>query len=180
MGNALPIGEKMSYLAIKIGAWAICGLASFVLLWDASAPPERKLQPGEQITTVLNSVVPSTIALTPLVPPLTTGTIPVVKGCAQYVADAISAGWPADQAPTLARVMFRESRCIPTAFNAKDTHGGSYGLMQINAQHKAWLMQTGLITGLDDLFNPDINLRAALHLYRMVGNSWSPWAATHG
>ena len=38
----------MSYLAIKIGAWAITGLAAFVLLWDASAPPERKLQPGEQ------------------------------------------------------------------------------------------------------------------------------------
>ena len=165
----------MSYLAIKIGAWAISGLAAFVLLWDASAPPERKLQPGEQISTVLNSVVPPTIALTPI--PTTTA---VPKGCAAYVADAINAGWPADQAPTLARVMFLESRCIPTSFNAKDTHGGSYGLMQINAQHKDWLMQTGFITSLNDLFKPDVNLRAALHLYRMVGNSWSPWAATHG
>ena len=166
----------MSYLAVKIGAWAITGLAAFVLLWDASAPPERKLQPGEQITTVLNSVVPATIALTPLAP--TTTLMP--KGCAQYVADAISAGWPADQAPTLARVMFRESRCIPTAYNAQDTQGGSYGLLQVNGQHKAWLLETGYITSLDDLFNPDINLRAALHLYRMVGNSWSPWAATNG
>jgi hypothetical protein len=147
-----------------------------VLLWDASAPPERKLQPGEQITTVLNSVVPPTIALTPIAP--TTTMMP--KGCAQYVADAISAGWPADQAPTLARVMFRESRCIPTAYNALDTAGGSYGLLQVNGQHKAWLLETGYITSLDDLFNPDINLRVALHLYRMVGNSWSPWAATHG
>ena len=163
----------MSYLAIKIGAWAISALAAFVLLWDASAPPERKLQPGEQITTTLISIVPSL----PTVAPTTTA---VPKGCAQYVADAINAGWPADQAPTLARVMFRESRCIPTAYNAKDTHGGSYGLMQINAQHKAWLMQTGFINSIDDLFNPDVNLRAALHLYRMVGNNWSPWASTHG
>jgi hypothetical protein len=160
----------MSYLAIKIGAWAITGLAAFVLLWDASAPPEPKLQPGEQITTVLNSVVPATIALTPLAP--TTTLMP--KGCAQYVADAISAGWPADQAPTLARVMFRESRCIPTAYNAKDSNGGSRGLMQVNGTHKKWLMETGYITSLDDLFNPDINLRAALHLWRMVG--WSAWA----
>ena len=159
----------MSYLAIKIGAWAITGLAAFVLLWDASAPPERKLQPGEQITTVLNSVVPPTIALTPI--PTTTA---APKGCAQYVADAISAGWPADQAPTLARVMFRESRCIPTAYNAKDSNGGSRGLMQINGTHKRWLMETGYINRLDDLFNPDINLRAALHLWRMVG--WSAWA----
>jgi soluble lytic murein transglycosylase-like protein len=160
----------MSYLAIKIGAWAITGLAAFVLLWDASAPPERKLQPGEQITTVLNSVVPPTIALTPV--PTTTTAVP--KGCAAYVADAISAGWPADQAPTIARVMFRESRCIPTAYNAKDSNGGSRGLMQINGTHKRWLMQLGYINNLDDLFNPDINLRAALHLYGMVG--WSAWA----
>jgi len=163
----------MSYLTIKIGAWLISGLAAFVLLWDASAPPTPKLKPGEQITTTLNSVVPVTIALTPIP---TTTTVP--KGCAQYVADAITAGWPADQAPTLARVMFRESRCIPTAYNAQDTGGGSYGLLQVNGQHKAWLMQLGYITSLDDLFNPDINLRAALHLYDMVG--WSAWAATHG
>jgi len=172
LGNALPIGEKMSYLAIKIGAWAITGLAAFVLLWDASAPPAPKIQPGEQITTVLNSVVPNTIALTPI--PTTTAP----KGCAQYVADAISAGWPADQAPTLARVMFRESRCNPMAFNKQDSNNGSRGLMQINGVHKRWLMETGYITSLNDLFNPDINLRAALHLYRMVG--WSAWAATHG
>jgi soluble lytic murein transglycosylase-like protein len=160
----------MSYLTIKIGAWAISALAAFVLLWDASAPPERKLQPGEQITTVLNSVVPPTIALTPIA----TTTTAVPKGCAQYVADAISAGWPAEQAPTLARVMFRESRCIPTAYNAKDSNGGSRGLMQINGTHKRWLMETGYINNLDDLFNPNINLRAALHLWRMVG--WSAWA----
>jgi len=162
----------MSYLAIKIGAWAISGLAAFVLLWDASAPPEPKIQPGEQITITLNSVV-----VLPTFAPTTTA---VPKGCAQYVADAITAGWPADQAPMLARVMFRESRCIPTAYNAQDTGGGSYGLLQVNGQHKDWLMQTGFITSLDDLFNPDVNLRAALHLYRMVGNSWSPWAATNG
>jgi len=163
----------MSYLAVKISAWAISGLAAFVLLWDASAPPAPKIQPGEQISTVLNSVVPNTIALTPI--PTTTA---VPKGCAQYVADAITAGWPADQAPMLARVMFRESRCDPTAFNAKDSNGGSRGLLQINGTHKLWLMQTGYINNLDDLFNPDINLRAALHLWNMVG--WSAWASTYG
>ena len=158
----------MSYLAIKIGAWAITGLAAFVLLWDASAPPERKLQPGEQITTVLNSVVPSTIALTPI--PTTTAP----KGCAQYVADAISAGWPADQAPTIARVMFRESRCVATAFNRQDSNNGSRGLFQINGVHQTWLIKAGIITKLDDLYQPEINTIAALHLWRKVG--WSAWA----
>jgi len=157
----------MSYLAIKIGAWFISGLAAFVLLWDASEPVAPKIQPGIQITTTLNSVVPVTVAPTTTVP----------KGCAQYVADAITAGWPADQAPMLARVMFRESRCTALAFNSQDP-GGSRGLMQINAVHETWLIEAGIITHLDDLFRPDVNIRAALHLWRMVG--WSAWAATYG
>ena len=157
----------MSYLAIKIGAWFISGLAAFTLLWDASEPPAPKVQPGRQITTTLNSVVPVTGAPTTTVP----------KGCAQYVADAITAGWPADQAPMLARVMFRESRCNPLAYNGQDP-GGSRGLMQINAVHQTWLLEAGIITKLDDLFYPDVNIRAALHLWRMVG--WSAWAATYG
>ena len=159
----------MSYLAIKIGAWAISGLAAFTLLWGASKPPERQLQPGEQITTTLISIVPT-------LPETTTTEAP--KGCAQYMADAITAGWPADQAPMLARVMFRESRCTPTAYNGKDMAGGSYGLMQINGQHKAWLIEQGFITSLDDLFVPSVNLRVSAHLYSMVG--WSAWASTHG
>ena len=158
----------MSYLAIKIGAWMISGLAAFVLLWDASEPVAPKIQPGIQITTTLNSVVPVTVAPTTTVP----------KGCAQYVADAITAGWPADQSPTLARVMFRESRCNPLAFNSQDSNGGSRGLMQVNGVHETWLKEAGIITHLDDLFRPEVNIIAALHLWNMVG--WSAWAATHG
>ena len=163
----------MSYLAIKLGAWVVSGLACLTLLYEAHKPSDSLPQTTGQQTITLTSIVPATTAA-----PATTTTVP--KGCAEYVADAITAGWPADQAPMLARVMFRESRCIPTAYNAKDTAGGSYGLLQVNGQHKDWLMQTGFITSLNDLFNPDVNLRAALHLYRMVGNSWSPWAATNG
>jgi len=157
----------MTYFAIKLGAWLISGLAAFTLLWDANKTPEPKLEAGSQITTTLNSVVPVTVAPTTTVP----------KGCAQYVADAITAGWPAEQSPMLARVMFRESRCNPLAFNSQDP-GGSRGLMQINAVHETWLKEAGIITHLDDLFYPDVNLTAAVHLYRMVG--WSAWASTHG
>ena len=161
----------MSFIAIKIGAWMITGLAAFTLLWGASKPPERQLQPGEQITTTLISIVPK-LATT------TTSTTAVPKGCAQYVADAITAGWPADQAPMLARVMFRESRCVPTAFNQFDSNQGSRGLMQINGIHEQWLIEQGFITSLDDLFVPSVNLRVSAHLYSMVG--WSAWASTHG
>ena len=160
----------MSFLAIKIGAYIITGLAAFTLLWDASKPPEPKLEAGVQITTTLISIVPEL--------PTTTSTTTLPKGCAQYVADAITAGWPADQAPMLARVMFRESRCIPTAYNAKDSNGGSRGLMQMNGTHVQWLTELGYITTLDDLFIPEVNLAASAHLYSMVG--WSAWASTHG
>jgi hypothetical protein len=160
----------MSYLAIKIGAWFISGLAAFTLLWDASAPPAVKLQPGEQITTTLISIVPTLPTIAP------TTTTEAIKGCAQYVADAITAGWPADQSPTLARVMFRESRCNPLAFNSQDSNGGSRGLMQVNGVHETWLKEAGIITHLDDLFRPEVNIRAALHLWRMVG--WQAWKAT--
>jgi len=160
----------MTYFAVKLGAWLISGLAAFTLLWDASEAPDSLPVTTGQQTITLTSIVPTTPA-----PTTTTTTVP--KGCAQYVADAITAGWPADQAPMLARVMFRESRCNPLAFNSQDP-GGSRGLMQINAVHETWLKEAGIITKLDDLFYPDVNIRAAVHLYRIVG--WSAWAATHG
>jgi len=157
----------MSYLAIKIGAWAITGLAAFVLLWDASAPPERKLQPGEQITTVLNSVVPTLPTIAP------TTTLPY-KGCMEYLNDAIVAGWPITESPTILRVMQRESACDPLALNSKDSNNGSRGLFQINSVHDRWLKEAGIIKQRNDLFNPDVNILAALHLWRKVG--WSAWA----
>ena len=171
MGNALPIGEKMSYLAIKLGAWVVSGLACFTFLWEASKPSESLPKTTEQVTITLTSLVPTTTAA-----PATTTTVP--KGCAEYVADAITAGWPADQAPMMARVMFRESRCNPKSWNGLDSNNGSRGLWQVNGIHEAWLIEAGIITKLDDLFYPDVNIRAALHLYRMVG--WSAWASTYG
>jgi hypothetical protein len=160
----------MTYLAIKLGAWAISGLACLTLLWDAHKAPDSLPKTTGQQTITLTSIVPTTPV------PATTSTVP--KGCAEYVADAITAGWPADQAPVLARVMYRESRCNPMAWNGKDSNGGSRGLLQINGIHETWLIEAGIITKLDDLFYPDVNIRAAVHLYRMVGIS--AWASTHG
>lgn len=155
----------MSYLAIKIGAWFISGLAAFTLLWDASKPPEPKLQPGVQITTTLNSVVPVTVAPTTTLP---------YKGCMEYLNDAIVAGWPISESSTILRVIQRESACDPLALNAKDSNNGSRGLFQINGVHQTWLIKEGYIKKLDDLYNPDVNIRAALHLWHMVG--WQAWA----
>ncbi len=171
MANPLPIGEKMTYLAIKLGAWALSGLACLTLLWDAHKAPDSLPKTTGQQTITLTSIVPTTTAAL-----ATTTTVP--KGCAEYVADAITAGWPADQAPMMARVMFRESRCNPMAWNGKDSNGGSRGLWQVNGIHEAWLIESGIITKLDDLFYPDVNIRAALQVYRILG--WQAWSSTHG
>ena len=161
----------MSYLAIKLGAWVVSGLACFTMLWEASKPSDSLPKTTGQVTITLTSLVPTTTAA-----PATTTTVP--KGCAEYVADAITAGWPADQAPVLARVMFRESRCNPLAWNGKDSNGGSRGLLQVNGIHETWLIKAGIITKLDDLFYPDVNIKAALQVYRILG--WQAWSSTHG
>ena len=155
----------MTFLSIKIGAWFITGLAAFTLLWDASKPSENHLPITGQITTVLNSVVPPTVAPTTTLP---------YKGCMEYLNDAILAGWPISESPMILRVMQRESRCLPTALNAADSNNGSRGLFQINGVHQTWLIKDGYIKKLDDLYNPDVNIRAALHLWSKVG--WSAWA----
>jgi len=157
----------MTFLSIKIGAWFITGLAAFTLLWDASKPSESHLQTTGQITIVLNSVVPTLPTVAP------TTTLPY-KGCMEYLNDAIVAGWPISESPMILRVMQRESRCLPTALNSADSNNGSRGLFQINGVHQTWLIKNGYIKKLDDLYNPDVNIRAALHLWRIVG--WSAWA----
>ena len=157
----------MTFLSIKIGAWFITGLAAFTLLWDASKPSESHLPITGQITTTLISNVPTLPTVAP------TTTLPY-KGCMEYLNDAIVAGWPISESPMILRVMQRESRCLPTALNAADSNNGSRGLFQINGVHQTWLIKEGYIKKLDDLYNPDVNISAALHLWRMVG--WSAWA----
>jgi len=163
---------KMSYLTIKLGAWAITGLAAFTLLWGASKAPDRQPEIHGQITTVLNSVVPT----------IPTTTTTVVKGCAEYVADAITAGFPASETQTISRIIMRESGCNPLAFNREDSNGGSRGLFQINgiwcnktkAWPNGWLQAKGIITSCKDLLDPEQNTISALAIWQH-SKGWSPW-----
>jgi hypothetical protein len=52
--------------------------------------------------------------------------------CPQWWDLAISVGWDKSELAKLDKIMWRESRCLPSAFNAGDPNGGSHGLMQIN------------------------------------------------
>ena len=173
MGRTYRTGlSTMSYLTIKLGAWAITGLAAFTLLWGASKAPESQPQVNGQQTIVLTSIVPTI--------PTTTTTI--VKGCTAHVADALAVGWPASETPMIARIIMRESGCNPLAYNAKDSNGGSRGLFQINgvwcnktkAWPNGWLQAKGIITSCNDLFDPTKNIISALAIWQH-SEGWSPW-----
>ena len=164
----------MSYLTIKIFAWVTIGLCPFVLLWDASKPPES--MPRVTAETVLVTI-PLGILPVVVTPSVTTP----ATACVRALNLALSVGWPATETPTLMRVLRRESNCRASAHNKKDTVGQSYGLMQINSfwctpsayWPKGWLQAKGILTTCDALLDPKINLTAALAVWH--NSKWTPW-----
>ena len=102
--------------------------------------------------------------------------------CPQFWETALKVGWKQKDLETLDMIMFRESRCIPSAFNATDPMGGSRGLVQINGFWTPWLHKQGVLKAPkapEGLFNPAVNLLSALHIYNYgvdrYNNGWGPW-----
>lgn len=87
--------------------------------------------------------------------------------CGQWYTTARDAGWPADQWPTVSKVMWRESRCQPDAWNGADA-----GLMQINRIHRHYMEPMGM-TFPTSMFDPASNLVYARTLWERAG--WEPW-----
>jgi hypothetical protein len=109
--------------------------------------------------------------------------------CGQWYDLAISVGWPAEEWSTMSYVLHRESRCNIGSHNKTDPSSGSRGLMQINGywcrpskwSEKGWLQDRGILNTCDDLFDPEINLRAGLAIWQYGeekhGCGWrGPWA----
>jgi hypothetical protein len=122
------------------------------------------------------AVLPVTTTVAP------TTTITTIATCDDALQLALDLGFPADQFATLELVMYRESRCLPHAFNPDDPNGGSYSLTQINGfwclpnsqWPIGWLQEKGILEECSDLFNATIALRATLAIYNNSG--WAPWA----
>lgn len=109
--------------------------------------------------------------------------------CGQWHDLAIAVGWPEEEWSTMSYVLHRESRCNIDSHNKTDPSSGSRGLMQINGywcrpnkwSQKGWLQDKGILNTCDDLFNPEINLRAGLAIWlygeQKHGCGWrGPWA----
>lgn len=124
-------------------------------------------------------------------PPSDVVTIPLEPGygqCAEWMNIALAAGWAKEEWATVDRVMFRESRCLPGAFNDTDPNGGSWGLMQINGfwckpnrwTKQGFLQDRGVLSSCDELFDPYVNVTAALAIWmygeEQHGCGWKgPW-----
>jgi len=94
--------------------------------------------------------------------------------CGEWHDTAISVGWSEQEWPTLSRVLYKESRCTPDAWNGHDS-----GLAQINQIHKEWAAQMGFSFP-DDLFVPANNLYFAYRLWSSREEKglcgWKPWS----
>jgi hypothetical protein len=166
----------MNYFAEKMIGLVLCTVFGFTV---AVGAPDASGSPSGTIALAPYLLEPSTTTSS------TSSTIyidPYSSACEQFSALAVNLGWPADQRTVLESIMFRESRCIPNAYNGKDPQGGSRGLMQLNGFWTPWLMERGLITSEENLLQADVNLRAALAIYdygvERHGYGWGPWSAT--
>jgi hypothetical protein len=152
-------------------------IGTFVLaLFGVSVVPESNVP---QVTQTTISAEPYIIG-----PSTTTSSTlfidPYATACEQFSALAVNIGWPLDQRTVLKSIIYRESRCNPSAVNRKDPNGGSRGLMQINGFWNKWLIERGIIERPKDLLQAQTNLRAGLEIYNYglerYGFGWGPWS----
>lgn len=87
--------------------------------------------------------------------------------CREWVGASRAAGFTDDQLPTIHRIMWRESRCNPTAHNPS----GATGLVQVMPM---WADDCGITPA--DLFTPQANMDCAALVYAVQGwDAWSTW-----
>lgn len=178
--------------AIFAGLFPIAGLTTVVAV-------EATQEPTEVVTTTTVTTTPPVALVVTTAPPTT---LPDLSGvdfvelarltygpCGEWHDLAMSLGWPEEEWPTLSFVMHRESRCNIDSFNPTDPSSGSRGLLQINGfwcrpnrwTDHGWLQDNGILTTCDDLYTPEVNLRAGLAIWQYGeekhGCGWrGPWA----
>lgn len=104
--------------------------------------------------------------------------VDAVSRCREWEAAAVAVGWKPSNVTRLSKIMWRESRCDPQAYNGRH-RDRSYGLLQINTKVTRridlWseLQRRCGLTSRDQLFDPVTNLSCGLMLFRAYG--WKPW-----
>jgi hypothetical protein len=168
----------MKRIIVALFALSACGSA-------ISGPTTEPLPPIELLE--LSTTSPTT---TTVVPPTTLAPVPVTVQlsyeqtvelaratwgkCGEWRDLALSVGWPESEWPRLGQVLYRESRCTPSAWNGHDA-----GLSQINQVHTSWANEMGFDFP-NDLFIPENNLYFAYRLWSAREEKglcgWKPWS----
>lgn len=199
----VSIGKVVASISVGLFALGIGSTAFGLKGADAPEKPLVTVGPAPQpeptpAPTVRPDIVEPVVLPTEVGPDLTgvdwVALARHVHGrCGEWRALAEAIGWPADEWPTLSYVLYRESRCNIGSWNKTDTNGGSRGLMQINGywcrpnrwSDAGWLQDLGILKTCEDLFNPEVNLRAGLAIWlygeNKHGCGWrGPWATPCG
>ena len=165
-------------LISKLAISLFISVTSIFVLAKPPAPTAQEMQPA--VITVWQGLEPAT----PL-PTTTLATTPITQpdACQTVYDMARHVGFPEAELATVVAVAYRESRCLPDAFNGADTVGQSYGAMQVNDfwclpskyYPNGYMQAYGLLTVCDDLFDLETNLRAALNIWR-YSNGWRAWS----
>jgi len=163
----------------RITASILVAAASlFAVVTDASSLEA----PAAIVTTTTSSTTSTSSTTTSTVP------TPDEARCPMWWSLALQEQFTLDEMMTLDRIMFRESRCDPTQTNLADPNTGSFGLTQVNGfwclpsryYPNGYLQTVGVLSSCSDLYDAQINLRAAFALVaysRSVGlDAWSQWA----
>jgi hypothetical protein len=174
-----------SVLLLLLAGWVLLGCAAPVV-------PEVSPLPSVGSEPPVGVFVPSELELPPELPPE-----PVVQAsvpapslglCDEWSALAVDLGFDLGSLSRWGDILWRESRCLPDAFNRSDPNGGSYGLAQINGFWcrpsryfpAGWLQAQGVLSSCDDLFDPVVNLAAAAAVFgysvERNGCGWLPWS----
>ena len=157
-----------------------------------TAPMTVLIQPVTSMVTTTSTS--STTSTTTTVPATTTTTfapalLPVDHVCYEWLPLLLERGWPADPdiLATALTIMWRESRCQPTADSGPD-----HGLFQVNRywcnpsrySDAGWLQDRDILTDCDDLFDPATNVTAALAIWlyseQKNGDGFLPWTTYSG
>jgi len=85
--------------------------------------------------------------------------------CGEWRNLALSVGFTEEQWPTVNRLIWKESRCNPNAYN----RSGASGLMQVMPM---WADDCGGTR--HDLFDPTFNLSCSVHVFNVQG--WTAWS----
>jgi hypothetical protein len=134
---------------------------------EASPTPTLPKQPSERI-------------LKRLEPTLAQRQTPAGESCPGWLDIAYEVGWPQEQLPMVAAIIYFESRCIA---DIKGDKGKSFSLMQIHTPSwcrpnrywpTGWLQAQGILTHCNELMDPAINLRAGLAIWQYGG--WRQWS----